>query len=82
MNDIMKLNYEKRTEKITDKTIALMHALYGIKRGSEDELEMAKVLLTELREIAIDLSTAVEYMELEKRSEEMRKLEIMSFMLK
>lgn len=82
MNDIMKLNYEKRTEKITDKTIALMHALYGIKRGNEDELEMAKVLLTELREIAIDLSTAVEYMELEKRSEEMRKLEIMSFMLK
>lgn len=82
MNDIKNLTYERKVEKITDKTVALMHALYSVKRGNEDDFEMAKTLLRELREIAIDLATEIEFNDLERKSEEVRKLEVMSFMLK
>lgn len=82
MSDVKKMSYERRVETITDKTVALMHALYGVKRGNEEDLEMAKVLLMELREVAVDLATEIEFMELERKSEENRKVEVMSFMLR
>ena len=79
--DMMKhLNYEGKVERTTNKAIALMHALYNVKRGNEESFEMAKTLIGEMRDDTIELIDIVEYNEIERKSEEARKIEIMSFM--
>lgn len=81
MNSIENLNFDQKVEAITNKSVALVHAIYGVKRGNKEDLEMAKVLVCELRDIALDLVLMAESKEIERKVDK-KKLEIMSFMLK